>query len=196
MWPFDNAIGAGIVPQYSNVQNVILLGKMGESFDEGWLVIGNNLDEGAPATENILEDPVGEGGAGLVAEHAELRIVQYQASTLNERPPESFHDEDASGKEALVRDVVVGQGGDEHVPALGSEGGIWEALGRYRTALDEYRRCRLAPKTVGPHPTNRNPPKDVRQHLSVYEIGASLPLQPMSSNPYGHLTYLLIFLDC
>ncbi|ETW79535.1 hypothetical protein HETIRDRAFT_322591 [Heterobasidion irregulare TC 32-1] len=27
---------------------------------------------------------------------------------------------------------------DEHAPALGSEGGIREALGRYRTALDKY----------------------------------------------------------
>ena len=27
---------------------------------------------------------------------------------------------------------------DEHTLALGSEGGIWEALGRRRTTLDEY----------------------------------------------------------
>ena len=27
---------------------------------------------------------------------------------------------------------------DEHVPALGSEEGIWEALRRVQTALDEY----------------------------------------------------------
>ena len=27
---------------------------------------------------------------------------------------------------------------DEHTLALGSEGGIWEALGRHRTTLDEY----------------------------------------------------------
>ncbi|ETW82047.1 hypothetical protein HETIRDRAFT_317658 [Heterobasidion irregulare TC 32-1] len=80
MRPFDNAVGARIIPRYSNVRNVILLGEMGESFDEGWPVIGNDLDEGAPATENILEDPVGEGGAGLVAE---LGIVRYRASTLN-----------------------------------------------------------------------------------------------------------------
>ncbi|ETW85278.1 hypothetical protein HETIRDRAFT_310688, partial [Heterobasidion irregulare TC 32-1] len=57
---------------------------------------------------------------------------------------------------------------DEHVPALGSEGGIWEALGRYRTALDEYRRCRLALNMVGPHPINCNPPKDIWQHLGQF----------------------------
>ena len=49
---------------------------------------------------------------------------------------------------------------DEHAPALGSEGGIREALGRYRTALDKYRRRRLLPNTVGPYPTDDKPPKD------------------------------------
>ncbi|ETW87800.1 hypothetical protein HETIRDRAFT_307617 [Heterobasidion irregulare TC 32-1] len=58
--------------------------------------------------------------------------------------------------------------GDEHAPALGSEGGIREALGRYRTALDKYRRRRLLPNTVGPYPTDDKPPKDVRQHLGQF----------------------------
>ncbi|ETW82681.1 hypothetical protein HETIRDRAFT_165449 [Heterobasidion irregulare TC 32-1] len=58
--------------------------------------------------------------------------------------------------------------GDEHAPALGSEGGRREALGRYRTALDKYRRCRLLPNTIGPYPTDDKPPKDVRQHLGQF----------------------------
>ena len=51
---------------------------------------------------------------------------------------------------------------------LGSEGGIQEALGRYRTALDEYRRRRLLPNTVGPYPNDGRPPNDVRQHLGQF----------------------------
>ncbi|ETW79300.1 hypothetical protein HETIRDRAFT_324734, partial [Heterobasidion irregulare TC 32-1] len=58
--------------------------------------------------------------------------------------------------------------GDEHAPALGSEGGLREALGRYRTALDKYRRCRLLPNTIGPYLTDDKPPKDVRQHLGQF----------------------------
>ena len=57
---------------------------------------------------------------------------------------------------------------DEQAPVLGSEEGIWEVLGRYRTVLDEYRRRRLAPNTVGPYPTDRKPPKDVWQHLGQF----------------------------
>ena len=57
---------------------------------------------------------------------------------------------------------------DEHAPVLGSEGGIQEALGRYQTVLDEYRRHRLLPNMVGPYPTDHNPPKDVQQHLGQF----------------------------
>ncbi|ETW80158.1 hypothetical protein HETIRDRAFT_321803, partial [Heterobasidion irregulare TC 32-1] len=57
---------------------------------------------------------------------------------------------------------------NEHASTLGSEGDIWETLGRYRTALDKYRRRRLLPNTVGPYPTNNKPPKDIWQHLGQF----------------------------
>ncbi|ETW85221.1 hypothetical protein HETIRDRAFT_308812, partial [Heterobasidion irregulare TC 32-1] len=57
---------------------------------------------------------------------------------------------------------------NEHAPALGSEGGIWEALGRYQTALDKYRRCRLLLNMVSSCPTNDKPPKDIQQHLGQF----------------------------
>ena len=41
-------------------------------------------------------------------------------------------------------------------------------MGRYRTALDEYRRRRLLPNTVGPYPNDGRPPNDVRQHLGQF----------------------------
>ncbi|ETW87536.1 hypothetical protein HETIRDRAFT_307368 [Heterobasidion irregulare TC 32-1] len=68
----------------------------------------------------------------------------------------------------LMNSMPDKQTGDEHAPVLGSEGGIQEAFGRYRTALDKYRRCQLAPNTVGPCPTNDKPPKDVQQHLGQF----------------------------
>ncbi|ETW85215.1 hypothetical protein HETIRDRAFT_310144, partial [Heterobasidion irregulare TC 32-1] len=57
---------------------------------------------------------------------------------------------------------------DEHAPTLGSEGGIREALGRYQTALNKYRRRQLLPNTVSPYLTNDKPPKDIRQHLGQF----------------------------
>ncbi|ETW75504.1 hypothetical protein HETIRDRAFT_331258, partial [Heterobasidion irregulare TC 32-1] len=57
---------------------------------------------------------------------------------------------------------------DEHAPMLGPEGGIREALGRYRTALNKYQRRQLLPNTVGPCLTNDKPLKDVWQHLGQF----------------------------
>ena len=56
---------------------MVLLGKVGKSLDKGWTIVGDDLNKGAPVTENIFKDPVGEGHAGLVAEHTELLVVQY-----------------------------------------------------------------------------------------------------------------------
>ena len=44
-------------------------------------------------TEDILEDPVGEGSTGLVAEHSEFRVMRYRASTLDEvsKTPSGWH---------------------------------------------------------------------------------------------------------
>ncbi|ETW80169.1 hypothetical protein HETIRDRAFT_419738 [Heterobasidion irregulare TC 32-1] len=58
--------------------------------------------------------------------------------------------------------------GDEHAPALESEGGIQEAWGRYQIVLDKYRRCQLLPNMVSPYLTNDKPPKDVQQHLGQF----------------------------
>ncbi|ETW79441.1 hypothetical protein HETIRDRAFT_321751, partial [Heterobasidion irregulare TC 32-1] len=57
---------------------------------------------------------------------------------------------------------------NEHAPMLGSEGGIQEALGRYQTALDKYRRHQLLPNMVSPYLINNKPPKDVWQHLGQF----------------------------
>ena len=56
---------------------MVLLGEVGEGFNEGRTIVGDNFDQGAPATENILEDPVSEGCACLIAKHTELGVVQY-----------------------------------------------------------------------------------------------------------------------
>ena len=83
MRSLDYAVGAGVVAGDANVIDVVLFGEMGECFDEGWSVVGDDFDEGAPSAEDVFEDPVGERSAGLMTKHAKFGVVRYRAATLD-----------------------------------------------------------------------------------------------------------------
>ena len=59
---------------------MVLLGKIGESLDEGGSIVGDDFDKGTLPIEDVLKDPVSEGGTRLIAE---FQIIQYQALTLD-----------------------------------------------------------------------------------------------------------------
>ena len=57
------------------MQDIVLFGKIGEGSDKGWLIVGNNLNEGALAIKNVFKDLVGKDSTSLIVEHVEIRVI-------------------------------------------------------------------------------------------------------------------------
>ena len=57
------------------MQDIVLFGKIGEGFDKGWLIVGNNLNKGALAIKNVFKDLVGKDSTSLIVEHVEIRVI-------------------------------------------------------------------------------------------------------------------------
>lgn len=118
MTTFDNTVGAGVVWRDLNVEDVVLAKLSSEFSGERGSVVGDNLVDTTPATDNVLKDELSSGLSSIRAEHAEFRVAGQRAASLNDITvgvgPRKVHDIDMDASEERCRggndgrDVQVG----------------------------------------------------------------------------------------
>ena len=72
---FRYAVCARIVSGNANMVDMISLAYIAEGLDEGGTIIRDDFAEGAPAAEDVFENPIAYGLGGFGVKHAVLRIV-------------------------------------------------------------------------------------------------------------------------
>ena len=65
---FGNTVSTRVVPQYSDMLDMIPLLQVGERFDECRPVVSDDLTKCTPLAQYVFEDPISNGLRGLCAE--------------------------------------------------------------------------------------------------------------------------------
>ena len=84
MCTFGDAVGPRVVPQYSNVSDVVLLLQVGEHFDKCRPIVSNDLTKCTPSAQYVFEDPISDGLHGFCAEGMIFRKMCKRAAALYE----------------------------------------------------------------------------------------------------------------
>ena len=75
MRPFCYTVSALVVTGYENVVQVVLLGEVGDCFDDRGSVIGNDFVKSAPTADDVFKYPLSDSVGIFSSEHAEFGIV-------------------------------------------------------------------------------------------------------------------------
>ena len=75
MRPFCNTIYVLVVTRNINVVQVVLLGKVGNSFDYWGSIVGNNFVKSTLATDDVLKYPFSNSVGIFSSKHSEFRIM-------------------------------------------------------------------------------------------------------------------------
>ena len=75
MRPFCYTVSALVVTGYENVVQVVLLGEVGDCFDDRGSVIGNDFVKSAPMTDDVFKYPFRDSVGIFSSEHSEFGVM-------------------------------------------------------------------------------------------------------------------------
>jgi hypothetical protein len=77
-----DTVGARVVTADPNMLDVVLALQMTEGRDEGLAIVRDDLSQGAPSAQYVLEDPVAERLRSFLPKHPKLGVASQRTSAL------------------------------------------------------------------------------------------------------------------
>ena len=84
MRTFGDTVSMRVVPRYLDMLNVVPLFQVGEHFDEGRPIVGDDLAKSTPSAQDVFKDPISDGLRGFCAEGTIFGEMRQGAAALYE----------------------------------------------------------------------------------------------------------------